>query len=257
MCLTAYTAPMARLLDPYCDVLLVGDSLGMALYGMKTTVGVDLEMMIRHTQAVMRGAPTALIVTDLPCGTYEDSPEQACKSAGQIMAESGTCAVKLEGGEDMAPQISALVTAEIPVMGHIGLLPQSVEKEGGYKIKGRSPGEQAQLLADARALEEAGAFAVVIEGTLPDIAQKITQEVQIPTIGIGASPACDGQILVSEDMLGFFENTPRFVRRYADLGPRIEDAVKQYAADVRERRFPDEKECYVSLKGKRTQALAS
>ena len=239
VCLTAYTAPMAGIFDRHADLLLVGDSIGMTLYGMENTLGVDLEMMIRHGQAVMRAAKNACVVVDMPFGTYEESPAQAYRNAARLIKDSGCDAVKLEGGVDMAPTIRHLAAHNIPVMAHIGLLPQSVVKDGGYKVKGRSREEEARLLADAKAIEEAGAFAVVIEGTVADVATKITQAISIPTIGIGGSKDCDGQVLVAEDMLGMLEgHTPKFVKKYAHLAEEIDRAAAAYAVDVRARSFP-------------------
>jgi 3-methyl-2-oxobutanoate hydroxymethyltransferase len=247
VCLTAYTAGMAAILDEICDILLVGDSVGMVLYGMENTLGVDLEMMIRHGQAVMRGAKKTCVVVDMPFGTYEDSPAQAYQNAERIMQETGCDAVKLEGGQNMAATILHLTSQNIPVMGHIGLMPQSVVKDGGYKIKGRTSEQEENLIADAKALEKAGAFSIVIEGTVEDVAQRITASINIPTIGIGASAACDGQILVIDDMLGMTQgHVPRFVKQYADLKNLISTAAKQYAADVRARRFPAPEHTYTA-----------
>ena len=252
VCLTAYTAPMAGIFDRHADLLLVGDSIGMTLYGMENTLGVDLEMMIRHGQAVMRAAKNACVVVDMPFGTYEESPAQAYRNAARLMKDSGCDAVKLEGGVDMAPTIRHLTAHNIPVMAHIGLLPQSVVKDGGYKVKGRSHEEEARLLADAKAIEEAGAFAVVIEGTVADVATKITKAIAIPTIGIGGSKDCDGQVLVAEDMLGMLEgHTPKFVKKYAQLAEEIDRAAAAYAADVRARCFPGAEHVYT-----RPQAVA-
>lgn len=245
VCLTAYTAPMAQLLDPHCDVLLVGDSIGMALYGMENTLGVTLEMLIAHGQAVMRKARRSCVLIDLPYGTYEDSPQQAYQSALRLMTETGCDGVKLEGGREMVETIGFLSSQGLPVMAHIGLKPQSVVKEGGYKIKGKTEEEAEALLEDARAVEAAGAFAILIEGTVEPVACTITQSVSIPTIGIGASSACDGQILVTEDLLGLtVDHTPKFVKTYANLGAMITEAVSSYAADVRARSFPSENHVY-------------
>lgn len=245
VCLTAYTAPMAARLDPWCDLLLVGDSIGMALYGMDNTLQVDLEMMVRHGQAVMRRAETACVVIDMPFGTYEESPEQAYRNAAHIMRETNCDGVKLEGGQDMAPTIEYLVSRKIPVMGHIGLMPQSVLKEGGYRVKGKTAESEAEVMADARAIEEAGAFAFVLEATIEDVARRVTNSVNIPVIGIGASNACDGQILVTEDMLGLLDgHTPRFVKQYAQLGEKIEEAARAYRQDVQARQFPDAQHTY-------------
>lgn len=239
VCLTAYTYPVARLLDPHVDLLLVGDSVAMVLHGHETTLGASLEMMIAHGQAVMRGSSRACVVVDMPAGSYEDSAEQAVASARRIVDETGCQAVKLEGGVDMAGQIAAIVAAGIPVMGHIGLLPQSVEKDGGYKIKGRTDETVEALMADARAVEEAGAFSVVIEGTIEAVAADITRSTAIPTIGIGASGDCDGQILVIDDMVGLtVDRVPKFVKQYADLRRVIANAAERYAAEVRDRTFP-------------------
>ncbi|QKD04058.1 3-methyl-2-oxobutanoate hydroxymethyltransferase [Mesorhizobium loti] len=239
VCLTAYTYPVARLLDPHVDLLLVGDSVAMVLHGHETTLGASLEMMIAHGQAVMRGSARACIVVDMPAGSYEESADQAVASARRIVDETGCQAVKLEGGVDMARQIAAIVAAGIPVMGHIGLLPQSVEKDGGYKIKGRTDETIASLIADALAVEKAGAFSVVIEGTIEEVAADITRRIAIPTIGIGASGDCDGQILVIDDMVGLtVDRVPKFVKEYADLRGVIAHAAERYASEVRSRTFP-------------------
>lgn len=239
VCLTAYTAPLARILDPHVDLLLVGDSLGMVLYGFENTLSVTLEMMIAHGAAVVRSSSQALVVVDMPYGSYETSPDQALTNAKRIMSETGCTAVKLEGGQEMAAIVAHLVKNNIPVMGHIGLMPQSVEKMGGFKVQGRGEVQAEALKKDAAAIAAAGAFALVIEGTVESVAREITQAVPVPTIGIGASPACDGQILVIDDILGMFDAfTPKFVKRYAELSPVIAEAVEKYAADVRARRFP-------------------
>jgi 3-methyl-2-oxobutanoate hydroxymethyltransferase len=239
--LTAYTYPIAKLLDPHCELLLVGDSVAMVLHGHKNTLGATIEMMILHGQAVMRGSKRACIVVDLPAGSYETSPEQALETARRVHAETGCSAVKLEGGVDVARQIAAIVAAGIPVMGHIGLQPQSVEKEGGYKIKGKSENNVAALYRDAEAVEKAGAFALVIEGTIEDVAAGITSAIRIPTIGIGASAACDGQILVTDDALGLtVDRVPKFVKEYARLRDAISAAAETYADEVRSRTFPGE-----------------
>ncbi len=239
VCLTAYTYPIARLLDPYVDLLLVGDSVAMVLHGHATTLGATTEMMILHGQAVMRGSGRACVVVDMPAGSYEEFAAQALASARRLMAETGCQAVKLEGGTDMAGRIAAIVGAGIPVMGHVGLQPQSVEKEGGYRIKGRTQEDTERLLSDARAVEEAGTFSVVIEGTVEPVAAEITRRLSIPTIGIGASAACDGQVLVIDDAVGLtVDRVPRFVKEYADLRSTVADAARRYAADVRTRRFP-------------------
>lgn len=243
--LTAYTAPMARLLDPACDLLLVGDSLGMVLYGFASTLPVTLDMMIAHGGAVVRGARQACVVVDMPFASYQEGPAQAFRNAARIMAESGCAGVKLEGGEAMAETVRFLVDRGIPVLAHIGLQPQSVNAIGGFRAQGRSAAEAERILADGRAVAEAGAFAVVVEGTTEPVARAVTEAVPIPTIGIGASPACDGQVLVTEDMLGLFgEFTPRFVKRYAELGEAVAVAAASYAEEVRTRRFPGPEHCY-------------
>jgi 3-methyl-2-oxobutanoate hydroxymethyltransferase len=239
VCLTAYTTPMARRLDPHVDLLLVGDSLGMVLYGMETTIPVTLEMMSQHGAAVCRGSSRALVVVDMPFGSYQESPAQAFHNAARLMKETGCQAVKLEGGRAMAPTVEFLAARGIPVMGHIGLMPQSVNTLGGFRSRGRADQEAAGVMADAIAIAEAGAFSIVVEGVLEQLANAITGRVAVPTIGIGASAACDGQVLVSEDILGLFADfKPRFVKRYAELGGEIEDAAARYAADVRSRSFP-------------------
>ncbi len=244
VCLTAYTAPVARLLDPHCDLLLVGDSVGMVLHGLPNTVGVTLEMMIMHGQAVMRGAEHAMVVVDMPFGSYEASPEIAYANAARIMKETGAQAVKVESGPSIGATIGFLTERGIPVMGHVGLRPQAVNVDGKFRAKGRNGDERAKVLAEARAADAAGAFAIVVEGVDESLAPEITAAVSAPTIGIGASAKCDGQILVTDDLLGLFEWTPKFVRRYADLKGVIDQAVKSYAADVRARRFPAAAETY-------------
>ena len=248
VCLTAYTAPVAALLDPHVDVLLVGDTVGMVLHGMATTVGVTLEMMILHGQAVMRGSRRALVVVDMPFGSYEASPQDAHTSAVRVMRETGCQAVKVESGVGIADTIAFLSDRGIPVMGHVGLRPQAVNVEGGFKAKGRIEAERTKVIEEARAADRAGAFAIVIEGVARDLADEITHEVSAPTIGIGASPDCDGQVLVTDDMLGLFDWTPKFVRRYANLRETVARAAATYAADVRAGRFPDRAEVY-ALKG--------
>lgn len=237
--LTAYTTPMARLFDVHCDLLLVGDSLGMVLYGMDTTVGVTVEMMIAHGQAVMRGVTRACVIVDLPFGSYQESKEQAFRTAARIMKETGCDGVKLEGGEEMAETVAFLVSRGVPVFGHVGLMPQQVNTSGGYRSKGHSDKEADKIRRDARAVDAAGAFAMVIEGTVEPLAREITGTVAAATIGIGASPACDGQILVSDDMLGLFNDfKPRFVKHFAELAEVISGAAGDYAAEVRARTFP-------------------
>ncbi len=244
VCLTAYSAPMAEILDRHCDVLLVGDSVGMVVHGLPNTLGVTLEMMILHGQAVMRGTKRALVVVDLPFGAYEGAPEIAYANAARVMKETGCGAVKVESGPAVAGNIAYLVERGIPVMGHVGLRPQAVMAEGGFKAKGRCETERRGILAEAQAAAEAGAFAIVVEGVAEALAREVTEAVAVPTIGIGASAGCDGQILVTDDMLGMFEWTPRFVRRYGDLRAQIDRAVGAYADDVRQHRFPGRAETY-------------
>ena len=239
VCLTAYTAPMAHFLDSHVDVLLVGDSLGMVVYGFDSTLPVTLDMMIAHGAAVARGAAHACVVVDMPFASYQESPVQAYRNAARVMVETGCAAVKLEGGVEMAETVAFLASRNIPVMGHIGLMPQSVHAQGGYRIQGRDEEGAARVMADARAIDAAGAFSMVIEGTTEPVARAVTQAVKAPTIGIGASAACDGQVLVTEDMLGLFAAfKPSFVKRYAELGREVEAAAEAYARDVRARRFP-------------------
>ncbi|MDO1558326.1 3-methyl-2-oxobutanoate hydroxymethyltransferase [Brevundimonas sp. 2R-24] len=248
VCLTAYDAPTAAALDAHCDLLLVGDSVGMVVHGLPNTIGVTLEMMVLHGQAVMRGAQKAMVVIDMPFGSYEAGPEQAFANCARVMKETGAQGVKLECGPGAAETVAYLVQRGIPVMGHVGLRPQSTLAEGGFKAKGKDEAEASQILSDAEATDTAGAFAIVVEGVAEGLARRITAAVSAPTIGIGASAACDGQILVTDDMLGRFEWTPRFVRRYADLRGVIDQAAAQYAEDVRARRFPAEVETYFSKK---------
>ena len=242
--LTAYTVRTAQLLDPHCDLLLVGDSLGQVVYGLPSTVPVTLDMMAAHGAAVVRGSYHAVVVIDMPFGSYEASPEKAFESAAFLLKQTGAAAVKLEGGEAMAPTVRFLVERGIPVMGHVGLTPQAVNALGGYGARGRTEAEAAKIVADAAAVAAAGAFAVVIEGVVEPIAIAITDSVACPTIGIGASARCDGQVLVAEDMLGLFERTARFVKRYDDLAARIGDAAGRYAAEVRARTFPGAEQVY-------------
>ena len=242
--LTAYTMRMAQLLDPHCDMLLVGDSLGQVIYGLPSTIPVSLEMMCAHGAAVVRGSWHALVAVDMPFGSYEGSPEQAFASASRMMKETGCAAVKLEGGEAMAPTIRFLTERGIPVIGHVGLTPQAVNVLGGYGARGREKAEAKKIIADAKAVDQAGAFCIVVEGVLEDIASDVTKNVAAPVIGIGASPQCDGQVLVTEDMLGLFERTPRFVKRYADLASEIGEAAATYAAEVRARSFPTSDQTY-------------
>lgn len=236
--LTAYTTPMARLVDGHCDVALVGDSVGMVLHGMPSTLGVSLEMMILHGRAVVRGLSRAMPVIDMPFGSYEESPEQAYRNAARLMVETGAPAVKLEGGAHMAETIAFLTKRGVPVMAHIGLTPQAVNTLGGYKVVGRE-GEAQRVMEDARAVAAAGAFSVVLEKVPVGLAGRITEALEIPTIGIGAGVDCDGQVLVVDDMLGMFTDfRPKFVKRYAELGKAAGEAIAAFAEDVRARRFP-------------------
>jgi 3-methyl-2-oxobutanoate hydroxymethyltransferase len=236
--LTSYHAHTAALLDRHCDMILVGDSLGMVMHGLETTIPVTLDMMILQGKAVMRGSRHALVVVDMPFGSYEASTEEAFRSAARVMKETGCGAIKLEGGARMAETIAFLTGRGIPVMAHVGLTPQSINSLGGFRTQGRDPADWGPIEEDARAVAGAGAFAVVVEAVAEPLAVKITREIEIPTIGIGASSACDGQILVLEDMLGLSPRAPKFVKRYSDLGPAIDRAVAAYAAEVRSRAFP-------------------
>jgi 3-methyl-2-oxobutanoate hydroxymethyltransferase len=242
--LTAYTVRTAQLLDPHCDLLLVGDSLGQVIYGLPSTVPVTLAMMAAHGAAVVRGSYHAVVVIDMPFGSYEASPQQAFESAAYLMKETGAAAVKLEGGAAMAPTVAFLSERGIPVVGHVGLTPQAVNALGGYGARGRSEAEAQKIVSDAEAVAAAGAFAVVIEGVVEPIAQAITRAIAVPTIGIGASADCDGQVLVAEDMLGLFERTPRFVKRYGDLAGYVSERSETYAAEVRSRAFPTAEQTY-------------
>jgi 3-methyl-2-oxobutanoate hydroxymethyltransferase len=242
--LTCYHAHTARLLDEHVDLMLVGDSLGMVMHGMETTLGVTLDMMITHGKAVMRGSRHALVVVDMPFGSYEESPQIAFRNAARVIQETGCTAVKMEGGARIAETVRYLTQRGIPVMAHIGLTPQMIQIFGGFKTQGRTAAEWPAIEADAKAVGDNGAFAVVLEGMAEPLAAKITREIAIPTIGIGASAECDGQILVLEDMLGLNPSPPKFVRQYAGLGGAIETAVKAYATDVRERRFPGRENVY-------------
>ena len=244
VCLTAYDAPMAEIMDPHADLILVGDSVGMVVHGLPSTVGVTMEMMILHGQAVMRGSQQAFVVVDMPFGSYETSEDQAFLNAARILKETGCQAVKIESGAYAATQIAHLVERGIPVMGHVGLRPQAIHVDGGFRAKGRTGAERDIVINEARAADRAGAFAIVIEGVARDLADEITQEVSCPTIGIGASASCDGQVLVTQDMLGLFDWAPKFVRRYADLRTEIDSAITQFAADVRSREFPGQAETY-------------
>ncbi len=245
VCLTAYSAAMARLLDPHVDLVLVGDSLGMVLYGAPNTLSVTLDQMIAHGAAVAGAAAQACVIIDLPFGSYQESPQQAFRNAARVMAETGAAGVKLEGGRDMAETVAFLAARGIPVLGHVGLMPQMVNALGGFRTQGRDPAGAAAILEDARAVAGAGAFAVVVEATTEAVARRVTEALVVPTIGIGASPACDGQILVTEDVLGLTGvQAPSFVKRYAELGAEIELAAAAYAAEVRARSFPGPEHCY-------------
>jgi len=242
--LTAYSTPMARLVDAHCDVVLVGDSVGMVIHGLPSTLGVSMEMMILHGRAVMRGAQKAMPVIDMPFGSYEEGPQQAFRNASRMMAETGAPAVKLEGGAHMAETIAFLTARGVSVMAHVGLTPQAVNTLGGYKVVGRD-GEAAKVLADAKAVEAAGAFAVVLEKVPMGLAGQITAALTIPTIGIGAGRDCDGQVLVIDDMLGLFTDfRPKFVKRYAELGKSADEAIAAYAADVRSGAFPADEHAF-------------
>jgi len=243
--LTAYTTPMARLLDPHADLLLVGDSLGMVVYGLPSTLGVTLDMMIAHGAAVVRGSTQACVVVDLPFGSYQASPAQAFQAAARVLAETGAQAVKLEGGAEMAETVQFLTARGVPVVSHIGLMPQQVNTVGGYKAQGMQADGSERILHDARALEAAGAFALVVECTAEAVGRQVAEALQIPVIGIGASPACDGQILVTEDMLGMSgARVPRFVKQFAQLGADIEQAAARYAEEVRAGTFPAPEHCF-------------
>jgi len=232
------------LLDPHCEMLLVGDSLGQVIYGLPSTIPVTLDMMCAHGAAVVRGSWHALVAVDMPFGSYEASPQQAFESAARIMKETGCAAVKLEGGVAMAETVAFLVARGIPVIGHVGLTPQAVNALGGYRARGRDEAEAAKIVADAIAIAEAGAFSIVLEGVMEEIAVEATRAVSCPTIGIGASAECDGQVLVTEDMLGLFERTPRFVKRYDDLAARIGEAASVYAGEVKAQSFPTADQIY-------------
>jgi 3-methyl-2-oxobutanoate hydroxymethyltransferase len=244
--LTAYTTRMAQLIDSHCDVLLVGDSLGQVIYGLPSTLPVTLDMMIAHGAAVVRGSFHSVVIVDMPFGSYEASPEQAFASASRVLAETGAAGVKLEGGETMAPVVEFLTRRGIPVMGHVGLTPQAVNALGGYAARGRSNAEHSKIIDDARAIADAGAFGIVAEGVVETLANEITAAVSVPVIGIGASAQCDGQVLVIDDMLGMFERTPRFVKKFDDLAGRISAAVETYAAEVRSRAFPGAEQVYAA-----------
>ena len=243
-CLTAYTAPIARLLDPYVDILLVGDSLGMVLYEYENTLPVTIEQMIEHTKSVIKATSSACVIMDLPFGTYEESKELALNNALRSIKETNCAGIKLEGGTLIEETVKYITDRGIPVMGHIGLQPQSVVIDGGYKIKGRDKFEWKKYIDDAISLEKAGAFSVVLEGMAEPLAKEITKTINIPTIGIGASSKCDGQVLVTEDMLGLTNISPKFVKEYINLRSPIENAVKQYVSDVKSEKFPEKKHTY-------------
>jgi 3-methyl-2-oxobutanoate hydroxymethyltransferase len=237
--LTAYTTPVAKLMDPHVDFMLVGDSLGMVLYGLDSTVGVTIEMMIAHGQAVMRGSSNACVVVDLPFGSYQQSKEQAFATAARVLKETGCSAIKLEGGAEMAETVDFLTQRGIPVLGHVGLMPQLINTTGGYRSLGRNDKEVEKIRRDAAAIDDAGAFAIVIEGTVEPLAREITGKNKAPTIGIGASPDCDGQVLVVDDVLGIFTDfKPRFVKHFANLAPLMSEAFATYAEEVKARSFP-------------------
>ena len=244
VCLTAYDAMMAALMDPHIDLILVGDSVGMVTHGHSTTIPVTLEMMILHAQAVIRGTTRAMVVVDLPFGAYEASKEQAFTAAARVLKETGASAVKLEGGAVMAETIAFLVTRGIPVMAHVGMTPQAINVLGSFRARGRQEAERAKIMADAKAVSEAGAFAVVLEAIAEPLAAEITGVIAAPTIGIGASATCDGQILVLNDVLGLTPQVPRFVKRYAELGEAVQQAVVSYAQEVRGRTFPAAEHLY-------------
>ncbi len=242
--LTAYTARQAQLLDAHCDILLVGDSLGQVIYGLPSTIPVTLEMMANHAAAVVRGSYHTVVAVDMPFGSYEQSPQQAFENASHLLKQSGAAAVKLEGGAAMAETVAFLNARGIPVMGHVGLTPQAVNVLGGYMARGRSDAEAQKIVSDAVALDEAGAFAIVVEGVVEPIAIEITKAISCLTIGIGGSAQCDGQVLVTEDMLGMFERVPRFVKRYENIAATIESAVVRYAQEVKDRTFPGPEQTY-------------
>lgn len=245
VCLTAYTTPIAKMVDAHTDLVLVGDSVGMVMHGMPNTLGVTMDMMVMHGKAVRRGISRSLLVIDMPFGSYEKSPEQAFENASLLMQETECGGVKLEGGEPMADTIRFLTQRGIPVMAHIGLTPQAVNVFGGYKTQGKGDDAAKRIMADAIAVEKAGAFSVVVEKVPDPLARKITKKIKIPTVGIGASVACDGQILVIDDMMGMFTDfKPKFVKRYASLGEQVEACVSEYASDVRKRNFPAPEHVY-------------
>ena len=242
--LTAYHAHTAAIMDQYVDFMLVGDSLGMVMHGLETTVPVTLDMMILQGQAVMRGSKRALVVVDMPFGSYEESPQAAFRSASRIMKETGCGAIKMEGGVHMAETVRFLTRRGIPVMGHIGLTPQSINTMGGFKVQGKNDESAAAVMADAQAISDAGAFAIVVEGVIDTVAREITAKISAPTIGIGASSDCDGQILVLEDMLGLSPRVPKFVKKFGNLGALIEESIAAYAEEVKSRAFPGPENTY-------------
>jgi 3-methyl-2-oxobutanoate hydroxymethyltransferase len=243
--LTAYSASMAKALDPHVDLLLVGDSLGMVFYGMDSTLGVTLDIMIAHGGAVMRGSEQACVIVDMPFGSYQESPQQAYRNCARVMAETGCAGIKIEGGREMVETVEFLVARGIPVMGHVGLKPQSHNVSGGFRSHGKDPVEAAQITADAQAISDAGAFSIVIEGTVEALAAEITAKISTVTIGIGASSACDGQVLVTDDAIGMFTDfTPKFVKRFAEVGQEIDRAAEAYAKEVKARTFPAAEHCY-------------
>ena len=246
--LTAYDAPMAAVMDPHTDLILVGDSVGMVVHGLPNTISVTLEMMMLHGQAVMRGSKQALVVVDMPFGSYEQSKEQAFANCVRVLQETGAGAVKLETSVQMADTVRYLVDRAVPVVAHVGLRPQAALADGGFKAKGRDDDSRAKVLAEARAMDEAGAFTIVVEGVAEDLAREVTQMVSVPTIGIGASSACDGQVLVMQDMLGLFDWTPKFVKKYGNLREVSEAAFKAYASEVRSRAFPGPDHVYSAKK---------
>ena len=246
--LTAYTAPIAKLLDAHADILLVGDSLGMVVYGMDSTLSVTIDTMIAHGRAVAQNANKTLVVVDMPFGSYQASPAQAFTSAARVLAETGCQAVKIEGGKEMAETIRFLVERGIPVIGHVALMPQHVNALGGYRYQGRTEEEATRIMDDAYAVQEAGASAIVLEAVREDVARQVTEALKIPTIGIGASPACDGQVLVIDDMLGLTAHTASFVKHYANLAEIVSEAAATYAEEVRARKFPAPEHCFKAKK---------
>jgi 3-methyl-2-oxobutanoate hydroxymethyltransferase len=249
VCLTAYSAPIATLLDAHIDCFIVGDSLGMVCYGLPSTLGVSLDMMIRHGRTVVENSQRACVVVDLPFGSYQASPAEAFTASARILGETGAQAVKLEGGEEMAETVAFLTQRGIPVMAHIGLKPQHLNTMGGYKYQGRGDDGANRVLNDARIMQQSGSFALLLEGIAEPVARAVTETSAIPTIGIGASPQCDGQVLVTDDLLGLTPKTPKFVKQYAALAETINQAVADYASDVRARKFPDMSHCFGVKKG--------